>query len=181
MQTRFYQRPWFIVTTIVVLALVIIAAIISARSARPLMSVQPVPSTQPVVLTHAMMKEAILATAKINIPPIATSTLITTQQLPVFMRTLILPQATGTIVHAVLYKGSQLGYEITYYTKTEALQDAYKIFTDGLAMGSWLPTQGMRGSLFAYVEFSGSGLVGRAEFTLLSPSSTAVIVQVMQR
>jgi hypothetical protein len=46
--------------------------------------------------------------------------------------------------------------------------------------GGWAPAHSIWSSGFAYVEFSGNGMNGRAEFTSLTPSSTSVTIWAVQ-
>jgi hypothetical protein len=131
------------------------------------------------VITLSAVKSALLRTAKTPVPPVATSTLIAARLLPSFVRALILPQATGTSAAAVRYAGSKLGYEIRY-AAPQPLADAYAAFMGSMGTGKWIRTGAVRADAFAYVEFSGNGLSGRAEFTPMPASSTAVLVRVLQ-
>jgi hypothetical protein len=169
MKMAFSRRSWTIGIAIIVVAIVV-AGVILLRAQ----------TSQPAAPTPGAIKAALLRTTKIAIPPVVTSTTIATKQLPLFMKAVISPEAIGAVARAVLYSGSLRGYEITY-TDPEPIPSAYFSFSEGMGSGGWLPTHGLRGVTFAYFEFSGNGLVGRAEFTVTDDaSSTDVLIRVMQ-
>ena len=165
----FSRRAWVIGVAIMVVAAVIASVIVwRARTSKP------------VVLTPATVKASLLQTTKVAIPPVVRSSTIAVTQLPSFMRTLILPQATGTTALAVLYKGSLNGYEILYMNP-EVLKDVYGAFTGSVGKAGWRGTRGLLASTFGYFEFSGNGLVARAEFSSVAASSTSIVIRAIQQ
>ena len=122
---------------------------------------------------------ALLQQSKLPILSVVTSTPIPADRMPAFTRSLILPQATGTVVRATTYSGSKLGYQVTYW-QTQSVQDAYGAFMVAAQKGGWSIVQGIRADGFAYLEFTGAGLSGRATFTSDAASTTKVVVSLAQ-
>ena len=166
----FSRRVWVIAIAIIVVVAVVACVIVwRARI------------FQPAVPTPATVKASLLQAAKITIPPVATSTAIAVKQLPSFMRTLVLSDATGTTVRATMYAGSKLGYKITY---SDPVPSGSAYIALGIALSqskTWSVTQSIWGNTFAFIEFSGNGLNARAEFTSSAASSTSVAISAAQK
>jgi hypothetical protein len=165
----FSRRSGIIAVVVIVVALIIAGVILWLT-----MVPQPAAQSSPSAVSNLLLQQA-----KVIIPSVATSSIIAVTQLPSFVRTLVLPGASGTIARAILYAGSRRGYDISY-SDPELLQDAYRAFTDRIGPGGWVTIHSARAEIFAYSEFSGNGLNARAEFTATTASLTAVLVSVAQ-
>lgn len=165
----FSRKAWIVGIAVVVVA-AIIAGVIVWRA-------QP---SQPAAPTQAALRATVLQVAKLTIPTVTKSTVILAKQLPIFMRLLVLPDATEIVAQAVLYTGGLRGYEVRYIDSEPAV-NSYTVFGSLIrGGGGWSAVHSIWASGFAYVEFSGNGMNGRAEFTSLAPSSTSITIWAVQ-